>query len=114
MNTHQIACPPLAIRLGNCSKSAECLRPSSQSEPAGRRKLSTKSSKGKTAITPETAIQFERVLGVPVSFWIARENNYREALARAKEVVQLRAQTHWVDGGALLCYGEAGVDYRMS
>jgi HTH-type transcriptional regulator / antitoxin HigA len=53
--------------------------------------------KGKTAITPETAIQFERVLGVPASFWIARENNYREALARAKEVVQLRAQTRWLD-----------------
>lgn len=53
--------------------------------------------KGKTAITPETAIQFERVLGVPASFWIARENNYREALARAKEAAQLEAQTHWLD-----------------
>ena len=41
--------------------------------------------RGKTAITPETAIQFERVFGIAASFWIAREQNYREALARAKE-----------------------------
>lgn len=53
--------------------------------------------KGKAAITPETAIQFERVLGVPASFWIARENNYREAVARAKEAIQLEAQTQWLD-----------------
>ena len=40
--------------------------------------------KGKAAITPETALQFERVLGIPAGFWIAREQNYRESLARGK------------------------------
>jgi len=33
--------------------------------------------KGKTAITSETAIQFERVLGVSASFWDSREANFR-------------------------------------
>jgi HTH-type transcriptional regulator / antitoxin HigA len=38
--------------------------------------------KGKAAITPETALQLERVLGVPASFWNSLERNYREHLAR--------------------------------
>ena len=29
--------------------------------------------KGKTAITPETALQFERVLGISAAFWMNRE-----------------------------------------
>lgn len=33
---------------------------------------------GKTAITPETALQLERVLQVPASFWNNIENNYQE------------------------------------
>ncbi|MEI7620752.1 MAG: HigA family addiction module antitoxin [Candidatus Falkowbacteria bacterium] len=39
--------------------------------------------KGKTGITPETAIQFERVFGVPANFWLNLENNYQLALIRA-------------------------------
>lgn len=38
--------------------------------------------KGKAALTPETAIQLERVLGVPASFWNNLERNYQETLAR--------------------------------
>jgi HTH-type transcriptional regulator / antitoxin HigA len=53
--------------------------------------------KGKAAITPETALQFERVLGIPAAFWIAREQNYREALARAKEALEFAKQADWVD-----------------
>ena len=41
--------------------------------------------KGKAAITPETALQFERVLGVPASFWNNLEHDYRETLARLGE-----------------------------
>ena len=41
--------------------------------------------KGKVSITPETALQFERVLGIPAMFWINREGNYREALTRKAE-----------------------------
>ncbi len=38
--------------------------------------------KGKAAITQEIALQLERVLGIPASFWNNREHKYREALAR--------------------------------
>jgi HTH-type transcriptional regulator/antitoxin HigA len=34
--------------------------------------------KGKAAITPDTAIQLERVLGVPASFWNNLERNYQD------------------------------------
>lgn len=40
---------------------------------------------GKTAITPEIALQFGRVLGVPASYWLRMEQNYREDLARLQE-----------------------------
>ncbi len=53
--------------------------------------------KGKAAITAETALQLERVLGVPASFWIAREQNYREALARARQSIELQQQSDWLD-----------------
>ena len=36
----------------------------------------------KTAILPETAFQLENVLGIPASFWLARETAYRTSLAR--------------------------------
>ena len=46
--------------------------------------------KGKTAITPETALELERVLGAPpASFWLSREQRYREALARLEEEKRL-------------------------
>ncbi|MCK4765323.1 MAG: HigA family addiction module antidote protein [Candidatus Aminicenantes bacterium] len=34
--------------------------------------------KGKAPITPGTAIQLEKVLGPPASFWNNREKQYRE------------------------------------
>jgi addiction module HigA family antidote len=36
--------------------------------------------KGRAAIAPETALQFEKVLGVPASLWLGLERNYRTAL----------------------------------
>jgi HTH-type transcriptional regulator / antitoxin HigA len=52
--------------------------------------------RGKKEITAQTALQLEQVLGIPASFWLAREQNYREALAR-------RAQTiNWADDTDLL------------
>jgi len=38
--------------------------------------------KGKAAIMPDTAIQLERTLGVPASFWNNLEGNYQETIAR--------------------------------
>lgn len=52
--------------------------------------------KGKAAITPETAIQFERVLGTPASFWNQREANYRAYLALQKEAENLVPQKQWL------------------
>ncbi|MBD1925140.1 HigA family addiction module antidote protein [Trichocoleus sp. FACHB-90] len=52
---------------------------------------------GKAAITPETALQLERVLGVPASFWNNRERLYREALAHQEERDRLSEQVAWLD-----------------
>lgn len=51
---------------------------------------------GKAAITADTALQFERVLGVPASFWNNLERNYRETLARLREEEKLNSQTDWL------------------
>jgi len=51
---------------------------------------------GKAAITPETALQLERVLGVPAGFWIRREQHYRESLARQAENEKLAEQIDWL------------------
>jgi len=40
---------------------------------------------GKAAITVETALQSERVLGIPASFWTKLESNYQETKARLQE-----------------------------
>jgi HTH-type transcriptional regulator/antitoxin HigA len=52
--------------------------------------------RGKAAITVETALQFERVLGIPANFWIAREQQYRESLARQKELMLFEDQSDWL------------------
>lgn len=44
---------------------------------------------GKAAITAETALQLEQVLGVPASFWNNREAQYREAIARRARKTEL-------------------------
>ncbi len=51
---------------------------------------------GKTAITPETALQLERVLGIPAGFWIRREQQYREHLVRQQEIDRLEKQVSWL------------------
>jgi HTH-type transcriptional regulator/antitoxin HigA len=52
--------------------------------------------KGKAAITADTALQLERVLGVPASFWINLERNYRDAQARKKDQERLKRQLKWL------------------
>ena len=52
---------------------------------------------GKAAITPETALQLERVLSIPASFWNERERYYREALASQEEQERLSEQVTWLD-----------------
>jgi HTH-type transcriptional regulator / antitoxin HigA len=52
--------------------------------------------KGKAAITSETALQLERVFGIPASFWNNRERRYREFLAREEEQERLEKQVSWL------------------
>ena len=41
--------------------------------------------RGKKAITPETALGLERVLGITASFWVNLEATYRLTLARNRD-----------------------------
>jgi addiction module HigA family antidote len=52
---------------------------------------------GKAAITPETALQLDLVLGVPASFWNNREQQYQEAKARIEEEEELVGQIGWLE-----------------
>lgn len=52
--------------------------------------------KGKATITPATALQLERVVGIPASFWNNREQHYRESLARQAERASLEGQVNWL------------------
>lgn len=49
--------------------------------------------KAKAAITPETAIQLERVVGTPASFWNNLQRNYELTRARLREEEELAKQS---------------------
>jgi addiction module HigA family antidote len=51
---------------------------------------------GKAAITPETAIQLERTLGISAAVWLGLETRYREAQARALDRAELEGQASWL------------------
>lgn len=63
----------------------------------GKRKKTINEIVNKNApITSETAIQLERVLGTRASFWINRESQYRQFLARwEEEKEQEEDDTDW-------------------
>jgi HTH-type transcriptional regulator / antitoxin HigA len=63
---------------------------------------------GKAAITSETALQLERVLGVPASFWNNLECNYQERLARLKEENYLKNKAKWLNGFPLAAMVKMG------
>ncbi len=49
------------------------------------------------AITPQTAIQLERAVGISATFWNGLESRYRETLARARAAEELEQHTSWPD-----------------
>jgi len=51
---------------------------------------------GIAGITYETAEKLELALGIPASFWNARERSYREALVRIQETRRLDKDTNWL------------------
>ncbi len=71
----------------------------SQTELAHRIGMSTKTMSlmvnGKAPVTPETAIQLERVLGVSARLWTGLDANYRLLEARKAETLNLQAHTEW-------------------
>ena len=71
-----------------------------QADFAGRTGYTTKHVsqlvRGKAAITEDTALRLERVLGGSAEFWLSREARYREAIARAKEKKRLESETEWL------------------
>ncbi|MDO8465100.1 MAG: HigA family addiction module antitoxin [Gallionella sp.] len=52
--------------------------------------------KAKSAITPNTAIMFERALGMPAEYWLNLESLYQEALARINEQATLEYDLGWL------------------
>jgi HTH-type transcriptional regulator/antitoxin HigA len=68
-------------------------------ERAGRpKKTINEIIKGKAPIMPDTAIQLERVLGAPASFWMNRQRLYDEHAARQKSDSELTANIDWLQG----------------
>jgi HTH-type transcriptional regulator/antitoxin HigA len=77
---------------------ALCMSQAELAERMGRpKKTINEIIKGKAALTPETALQLERVLGVPADFWANRDYHFREFLAKRQERERLRSKTGWLD-----------------
>jgi len=51
---------------------------------------------GKSALTEDAAIKLERVLGSTARFWMSREVQYREALARENAIELLEDDVDWL------------------
>lgn len=51
---------------------------------------------GKSALTPDMAVKFESVLGIPATFWLNRQQHYDEAVARLKRSESLAEAADWV------------------
>lgn len=53
--------------------------------------------KGREPITTATAFQLEKVLGIPVSFWLNRENTYRKELYELQQQEDLELENDWLN-----------------
>ncbi len=86
--------PDYASPPGNTLKHVLQSQGMTQSELAARagwsEKFVSQVANGKAPLSPETALVLERVLGTPASFWMNREANYREALARIADRERLQ------------------------
>ena len=51
---------------------------------------------GKKAITDNTALGLEKVLGIPAAFWVNLEQSYRMTRARLRERDRLQAEQEWL------------------
>lgn len=62
----------------------------------------------KAAVTADTALELERVLGVPAHLWMNMEANYREHLARKRAVEKLEVNDEWLDSLPVSSMQKAG------
>lgn len=92
--------PDYAVSPGEVLGDELELRGMTQQELARRTGLTPKHIisilKAKSAITPETAIKFERALGMPAEYWLNLESLYQEALARINEEATLERDLAWL------------------
>lgn len=63
---------------------------------------------GKASLTYDAAIELERVLGVPASFWNSAEATYRGLLARQAQVAESADQAEWAKSFPLKKMAEHG------
>ena len=93
--------PDYAVSPGEVLSDELKLRGMTQQELAKRTGLTPKHIvsivKAKSAISPETAIKFERAMGMPADYWLNLESNYQEILARLQEEVQLDHDIEWLN-----------------
>src|SRR5579862_1082384 len=54
--------------------------------------------KGKAAITPDTALQLERALGISAKIWNGLEANYQLQLAEQRDRARLEEFVDWAEG----------------
>lgn len=94
--------PDWAVPPGEILSEALQERGMSQSELARRMDRPVKTINeivnGKAAITPDTAIQLERALGISARLWNGLETNYREHLARQRADRELADYAPWAKG----------------
>ena len=93
--------PDYAVSPGEVLSNELELRGMTQQELAKRTGLTPKHIvsivKAKSSITPETAIKFERAMGMPADYWLNLESNYQEVLARLQEEDQLDHDIDWLN-----------------
>lgn len=92
--------PNYAVLPGEVLNDELELREMSQQELSKRTGLSPKHIvsiiKGKSSITPETALKLERTIGMPANYWLNLESNFQEIKARLAEEEKLEADLNWL------------------
>ncbi len=62
----------------------------------------------KAALTADTALELERVLGVPAYFWMNLETQYRELLARQRAADRLEVDEEWLESLPVMAMQKQG------
>ncbi len=64
---------------------------------------------GRSSITPDTAIQFERVLGTSAALWLNLDARYNLFMARKSDMKELRNSVEWAKGFPLADLKKRGI-----